>query len=43
MGEGISTMAKQEFVATIRDRSQQASKKYKGRILGEFTSITGHH
>ena len=43
MGGGISKMAKQELVATIRDRYQQASKKDKGRILDEFTAITGHH
>ena len=36
-------MAKQELVATIRDRYQQASKKDKGRILDEFTAITGHY
>ena len=42
MGGGISKMAKQELVATIRDRYQQASKKDKGRILDEFTAITGH-
>ncbi len=43
MGGGISKMAKQEIVATIRDRYQQSSKKEKGRILDEFTAITGHH
>ena len=43
MGGGVSKMAKQELVATIRDRYQQASKKDKGRILDEFTAITGHH
>ena len=43
MGGDISKMAKQELVATIRDRYQQASKKDKGRILDEFTAITGHH
>ena len=43
MGGGISKMAKQELVATVRDRYQQASKKEKGRILDEFTAITGHH
>ena len=43
MGGGISKMAKQELVATIRDRYQQASKKDKGRILDEFTAVTGHH
>ena len=36
-------MAKQELVATIRDRYQQSLKKEKGRILDEFTAITGHH
>ena len=36
MGGGISKMAKQEFVATIRDRYQQASKREKSRILDEF-------
>ena len=36
-------MEKQELVATIRDRYQQASKKDKGRILDEFRSITGDH
>ena len=43
MGGGISKMAKQELVATVRDRYQQASKKDKGRILDEFTTIAGHH
>ena len=43
MGGGISKMAKQELVATIRDRYRQASKKDKGRIPDEFTAITGHH
>ena len=36
-------MAKQELVATIRGRYRQSSKKHKGRILDEFTAITGHH
>ena len=36
-------MAKQELVATIRDRYQWASKKDKGRISDESTAITGHH
>ena len=43
MGGGVSKMAKQELVATIRDRYRQSSKKDKGRILDEFTAITGHH
>ena len=40
---GVSKMAKQELVATIRDRYRHSSKKDKGRILDEFTAITGHH
>ena len=36
-------MAKQELVATIRDRYQESSKKEKGRILDEFMAVTGHH
>ena len=43
MGGGFSKIAKRELVATVRDRYQQASKKGKGRILDEFTAITGHH
>ncbi len=43
MGGGVSKMAKQELVATIRDRYRQSSKKDKGRILDEFTAITGYH
>ena len=43
MGGCVSKMAKQELVATIRDRYRQSSKKHKGRILDEFTAITGHH
>ena len=33
MGGGVSKMAKQELVATIRDRYRQSSKKDKGRIV----------
>ena len=36
MGGGISRMAKQELLATIRNRYQESSKKEKGRILDEF-------
>ena len=36
-------MAKQELLATIRDRYQESSKKEKGRILDEFKAVTGHH
>ena len=36
-------MAKQELLATIRDRYRKSSKKDKGRILDEFIAVTGHH
>ena len=36
-------MAKQELLATIRDRYRASSKKAKGRILDEFIAVTGHH
>ena len=35
-------MAKQELLATIRDRYRASSKKDKGRILDEFIAVTGH-
>ena len=36
-------MAKQELLATIRDRYRASSKREKSRILDEFIAITGHH
>ena len=36
-------MAKQELVATIRDRYRTSSKREKTRILDEFIAVTGHH
>ena len=36
-------MAKQELLATIRDRYRASSKKDQGRILDEFIAVTGHH
>ena len=36
-------MAKQELLATIRDRYRASSKQDKGRILDEFIAVTGHH
>ena len=36
-------MAKQELLATIRDRYRSSSKKDKSRILDEFIAVTGHH
>ena len=43
MGRGISRMAKKELLATIRDRYQDSNKRDKGRILDEFTAVTGLH
>ena len=36
-------MAKQELLATIRDRYRASSRKDKSRILDEFSAVTGHH
>ena len=36
-------MAKQELLATIRDRYRASSKMEKSRILDEFSAVTGHH
>ena len=36
-------MAKQELLATIRDRYRESSKAEKSRILDEFIAVTGHH
>ena len=36
-------MAKQELLATIRDRYRASSKHDKTRILDEFVAVTGHH
>ena len=36
-------MAKQELLATIRDRYRASSKREKSRILDEFIVVTGHH
>ena len=35
-------MAKQELLATIRDRYQTSSRKDKSRILDEFVAVIGH-
>ena len=39
----MSRMAKQELLATIRDRYQASSRKDESRILDEFIAVTGHH
>ena len=36
-------MAKQELLASIRDRYRESSRKDKSRILDEFIAVTGHH
>ena len=36
-------MAKEELLATIRDRYRASSRKDKSRILDEFIAVTGHH
>ena len=43
MDGGVTKIAKQEFVASIRDGYQQASMRDKCRILDELTAITGNH
>ena len=43
MGGGLSKLAKQEVLATIRDRYRECSIKDKGRIRDEFIAVTGHH
>ena len=43
MARGMSRMAKQELLATIRDRYRASSRKDKSRILDEFIAVTGHH
>ncbi len=40
---GMSRMAKQELLETIRDRYQASSRKEKSRILDKFIAVTGHH
>ena len=36
-------MARQELLATVRDRYRASSEKDKSRILDEFIAVTGHH
>ena len=43
MAGGMSRMAKQELLTTIRDRYRGSSRKDKSRILDEFIAVTGHH
>ena len=43
MAGGMSKMAKQELLGTIRDRYRGSSKREKSRILDEFIAVTGFH
>ena len=43
MAGGISGIAKQELLATIRDRYRTSSRKDNSLILDEFIAVTGHH
>ena len=43
MGGGISQMAKQELLATIRDRYQESLRQDKCGTVDEFTLVTGNH
>ena len=43
MGRRMSKMARNELLTTIRDRYQHSTKRDKGRILDEFTAVTGLH
>ena len=43
MGGGLSKVAKQESLATIRDLYRLSSKNNRSRILDEFIAVTGHH
>ena len=36
-------MAKQELLASIRDRCRESSRKDKSKILDEFIAVTCHH
>ena len=36
-------MAKQELLATIRDRYQAFPREDRNPILGEFTAVADHH
>ena len=36
-------MAKQELLASIRDRYRESSRQDKSKILDEFIAVTGHH
>lgn len=39
----VSKPARKELVEALRERYRQASKREKGKILNEFTVVSGHH
>ena len=43
MGTSIGRMAKQELMGTIRDPYRNFNRNDKGRVLVEFTAVTGLH
>ena len=43
MGRSMSKTARKELLTTIRDRYLCSTKRDKGRILDEFTAVTGLH
>ncbi len=43
MARSMSKVARNELLTTIRDRYQHSTKRDKGRILDEFTAVTGLH
>ena len=43
MGRSMSKTSRKELLTTIRDRYQNFARKDKGRILDEFTAVTGLH
>ena len=41
--ETVSKPARKEIVQALRARYEQSSKSEKGKILGEFTAVSGYH
>ena len=43
MAGGMSTMAREELIRTIRSRYRESTKMEKGRILDELAAVVGRH
>ena len=43
MERSTNRTVKKELLTTIRDRYQSSTKRDRGRILDEFTAVTGLH